>query len=110
MLVLTRRVGEEIVIASNIRVRVVMVKGQTIRLGITAPSSVPVVRLELLSESPEGAQPPTTEGPARCQERRCSSTDRAQRLRRRRLGSRQAVTGPPPGQCSPSSSSARAEA
>ena len=48
MLVLTRRVGEEIVIAGNIRVTVVMVKGRTIRLGITAPSSVPVVRSELL--------------------------------------------------------------
>jgi carbon storage regulator len=49
MLVLTRRVGEEIVIAGNIRVTLVAVKGQNVRLGITAPASVPVARLELLA-------------------------------------------------------------
>jgi carbon storage regulator len=48
MLVLTRRIGEEIVIAGNIRVTVVAVEGQRIRVGITAPPSVPVVRPELL--------------------------------------------------------------
>jgi carbon storage regulator len=46
MLVLTRRVGEEIVIADNIRVRVVAISGQRIRLGILAPPSVPVARPE----------------------------------------------------------------
>jgi carbon storage regulator len=59
MLVLSRRVGEEIVIDGNIRVRVVLVKGQTIRLGITAPTSVPIHRLELLAESPEDTRAPT---------------------------------------------------
>jgi carbon storage regulator len=54
MLVLTRHVGEELVISGNIRVAVVMVKGQTVRLAVTAPPSVPVVRGELLSECPEG--------------------------------------------------------
>jgi carbon storage regulator len=48
MLVLTRRIGEEIVIAGNIRVTVVAVKGRRIRVGITAPPSVPVARLEVL--------------------------------------------------------------
>jgi carbon storage regulator len=59
MLVLTRRVGEEIVIAGDIRVRVVAVKGRTIRLGVTAPTSVHVVRQELLTEFPEGLGTPT---------------------------------------------------
>jgi carbon storage regulator len=59
MLVLTRRVGEEIVIADNIRVTVVMVRGRTIRLGITAPSSVRVIRGELLTEGNEGARAPS---------------------------------------------------
>jgi len=63
MLVLTRRVDEAILIGDNIRVTVVMVRGQTIRLGITAPPSVPVVRLELLAGRPEGARPPTTGDP-----------------------------------------------
>ena len=52
MLVLTRRVGEEIVIGGNIRVTVVMVNRQRVRLGITAPPSVPIARLELLGDSP----------------------------------------------------------
>jgi carbon storage regulator len=55
MLVLTRRVGEEIIIDGTIRVRVVMVKGQLTRLGITAPLSVPVARLELLPRCSKGA-------------------------------------------------------
>jgi carbon storage regulator len=48
MLVLTRRVGEEIVIGENIRVAVVLVRGHTVRLGISAPTSVRIARLELL--------------------------------------------------------------
>lgn len=48
MLVLTRGVGEEIVIAGDIRVTVVAVNGQRARLGITAPPSVAVARKELL--------------------------------------------------------------
>jgi carbon storage regulator len=57
MLVLTRRVGEEIVIAGDIHVTVLAVRGQKVRLGITAPLSVPVARLELLAET-------AREGPA----------------------------------------------
>jgi carbon storage regulator len=47
MLVLTRREGEEIVIAGNIRVTLVSVEGGKVRLGITAPPSVPVHRKEV---------------------------------------------------------------
>jgi carbon storage regulator len=47
MLVLTRRQGEEIVIAGNIRVTVVAVKGGQVRIGITAPPSVAVDRQEV---------------------------------------------------------------
>lgn len=47
MLVLTRRLGEEIVINGNIRVKLVLVQGDKIRLGITAPASVPVDRAEV---------------------------------------------------------------
>lgn len=47
MLVLTRRIGETIVIDGDIRVTVVMVKGNSIRLGVDAPSSVTVDRLEV---------------------------------------------------------------
>jgi len=47
MLVLTRRVGEEIVINGNIKVIVTAVKGDKVRLGIIAPPSVPVDRKEV---------------------------------------------------------------
>jgi carbon storage regulator len=49
MLVLTRRHGEEIVIGGNIRAKVVAIKGLSARIGITAPPSVLVLRLELLA-------------------------------------------------------------
>jgi carbon storage regulator len=49
MLILTRRIGEEIVIAGDIRVTVVSIKGKHVRLGITAPSSVSIARRELLA-------------------------------------------------------------
>ena len=47
MLVLLRRVGETIVIDSNIRVTVVSVQGEKVRLGIDAPPSVRVDRQEV---------------------------------------------------------------
>jgi carbon storage regulator len=47
MLVLTRKVGERVVIADNIIVTVVQVTGRTIRLGVEAPPDVHVVRQEL---------------------------------------------------------------
>jgi carbon storage regulator len=47
MLVLTRRVGEEIVIDDRIHVRISSVHGKKIRLAITAPQSVTVLRGEI---------------------------------------------------------------
>lgn len=47
MLVLTRRIGEEIVIAGDIRVRIMAVDRQKVRLGITAAPSIRVDRQEV---------------------------------------------------------------
>lgn len=47
MLVLSRRVGEEIVIANGIQLRVLKVRGGMVRLGIAAPDTVAVLRHEL---------------------------------------------------------------
>jgi carbon storage regulator len=47
MLVLTRRVGEEIIIANNIHITVVSVRGECVRLGIAAPPSIQVDRQEV---------------------------------------------------------------
>lgn len=49
MLVLTRRIGEEVVIGDDICITVTAVQGNKVRLGITAPTSIPVMRPELLS-------------------------------------------------------------
>ncbi|MFR0673135.1 carbon storage regulator CsrA [Enterobacterales bacterium AW_CKDN230030176-1A_HGKHYDSX7] len=47
MLILTRKAGETIVINDNIRVTVLSVKGNQIRLGVEAPEDVPVHRQEI---------------------------------------------------------------
>jgi carbon storage regulator len=48
MLILTRKVGESITIADNIRVTIQAIRGQQVRLGIAAPAEVPIFRQELL--------------------------------------------------------------
>ena len=47
MLVLSRKVGETIVIGDNVRVTVVAVHGNKLRLGIAAPPEVHIRRSEL---------------------------------------------------------------
>jgi carbon storage regulator len=51
MLVLTRKVGERIVIDNRIVVEVLQVKGNRIRLGIEAPAGATILRQELLLQS-----------------------------------------------------------
>lgn len=47
VLILTRRIGETLMIGSDITVTVVGVKGGQIRIGINAPKNIPVHRKEL---------------------------------------------------------------
>jgi carbon storage regulator len=47
MLVLSRKIGESIIIADNIEVIVVEVEGENVRLGIRAPREVGVHRKEV---------------------------------------------------------------
>ena len=49
MLVLSRKSNEEIVIGSNIRVKVLEISGNRVRLGISAPNHVPVLREEIFA-------------------------------------------------------------
>jgi carbon storage regulator len=69
MLVLTRREGEEIVIAGNVRVTVVSLEGGKVRLGITAPASVAVHRKEVHDRLATWAPAPVVVEPQRVAER-----------------------------------------
>ncbi len=50
MLVLTRKVNQEIIIGDDIRITVVAVGSDQVKLGITAPRSIPVHRSEIYKE------------------------------------------------------------
>ena len=47
MLILTRRVGETLMIGDNVSVTVLRVKGNQVRLGVNAPKDVSVHREEI---------------------------------------------------------------
>lgn len=51
MLGITRRRGESVHIGDDIVVRVLLVQGDSLRLGIEAPSNISVLRSELISHS-----------------------------------------------------------
>jgi carbon storage regulator len=50
MLVLTRKIGEQIVIGDDIKIKIVEVKGKQVRVGIEAPRSVEVNREEIYQQ------------------------------------------------------------
>ena len=47
MLALTRRKGESLVLNNNIEVTVLEIRGDQIKIGITAPKEVPIYRKEV---------------------------------------------------------------
>jgi carbon storage regulator len=50
MLVLTRKLNQEIIIGDDIKITVVAVGSDQVKLGITAPRSIPVHRSEIYRE------------------------------------------------------------
>lgn len=50
MLILSRKVGESIVIDGRIHVKVMRVEGEVVKIGIEAPAEVPVHRQEVYEE------------------------------------------------------------
>lgn len=54
MLILTRRVGETLMIGDNVAVTVLGVKGNQVRVGITAPKDVTVHREEIYERAKAG--------------------------------------------------------
>ena len=57
MLVLSRKINESIIVDGQIRVTVLGIRGNQVRLGIEAPASIKVVREELINlPRPEHAE------------------------------------------------------
>jgi carbon storage regulator len=62
VLILTRRIGETVMIGDDVTVTVLRVKGNQVRLGVNAPKSVSVQREEIFHRiKHEGAEAPQTE-------------------------------------------------
>jgi carbon storage regulator len=49
MLMMTRRAGQKIMLGEDITIEVLEVTGNTVRIGVTAPRSMPVYREEIWS-------------------------------------------------------------
>jgi carbon storage regulator len=62
MLVLSRKVGEEVLIGDNIRLAILATKGERVRIGIAAPPEVRVDRYELHLRRTEGHAETASQG------------------------------------------------
>ena len=77
MLVLSRKVGDRLVIAESIEITVVQIRGNKVRLGVTAPRQISVRRHEVTPETRHEVTPETQSGlleeqsPARIPQEAC---------------------------------------
>ncbi|MEX2140170.1 MAG: carbon storage regulator [Pirellulales bacterium] len=67
MLVLSRKVGEQLLIGESIVVTVVRIGPHDVRIGIEAPADVEIVRTELIESATVGVQPSGCRGDSRRQ-------------------------------------------
>lgn len=63
MLIVTRRIGESLVIGDNITVTVLAAQGQQIRIGVHAPKEIPVLREELVQRDRRKAEAAAAHSP-----------------------------------------------
>lgn len=64
MLILTRRVGESVMIGNDVTVTILRTKGNQVRIGINAPKNVAVHREEIYDKINGGSPPAAVAGPA----------------------------------------------
>ncbi len=56
MLALSRKKNEALIINNNIEIRILEIKGEQVKLGISAPREVPVYRKEVYTQIQEANQ------------------------------------------------------
>ena len=61
MLILTRRVGESLMIGDDVTITVLGVKGNQVRVGVDAPRDVAVHREEIFNRIQDGESPPESD-------------------------------------------------
>lgn len=55
MLVLSRKQSEAIIVGDNVRITVLKIERNAVRIGIEAPASIPIVREELILDAEDRA-------------------------------------------------------
>lgn len=63
MLILTRRVGESLIIGDDVTVTVLSVRGQQVRIGVDAPRETTVDREEIRERKVHGDKPMSNDMP-----------------------------------------------
>ena len=59
MLVLSRKLSQQVIIGSDVSITIVRIDRNQVRIGISAPPGVAILRKELLDKLQNGIQPPT---------------------------------------------------
>jgi carbon storage regulator len=81
MLVLSRKEGQEIVVPNcSVTVTILGITGQKVRLGISAPLNIAILRGELISARPDGTRANMSLRPLRA----CESFDKQENFLARR--------------------------
>ena len=62
MLALSRKKDEAIVINNSVEIKIIQIKGDQVKLGISAPKSVPIYRKEVYLQIQEANQAAANEG------------------------------------------------